>query len=256
MRADRGVLAIAIRTKLFVLLICGSALAASDDHAFTPIHKLQTWYTDRSLVDVEVVASQGPSDRAHFVEPKQSLKLRLERAYLNGIGWTEKPDYSSVDIEFDLPTMLPSALFIAPPSEVDKRGEDIKALTREEMGRRALIVRLNGQATAESLRRLSDRVQQCAGTRLDNGLYEWDSKNASCRNLHTPSASKQFVAEIEPGLFVKLPCSNALIGCSLSFPFAGFVASISFHRDHLAAWQDMIERATRFLRDKQYRGQP
>ncbi len=55
-----------------------SSLALSQP--FQPITKLTTWYTDRTPIDLEIVASMGQGNEAHLLQPERKLRFRLERA--------------------------------------------------------------------------------------------------------------------------------------------------------------------------------
>ncbi len=115
---------------------------AADGTPFSPARKLTTWYTDRTPIDIEVVATSGADPDARFLEPRRTLRLRLERAYVDSIGWRERPpyDYSSLALSFDRITGLPRALLQAPSEQVDKRGDDIPRLRHEELIRRTFVV--------------------------------------------------------------------------------------------------------------------
>src|SRR5205085_6769836 len=61
--------------------LIASEMFAADGTPFTPARKLTSWYTDRNPIDIEVVATSGADPDARFLQPRRTLRLRLERAY-------------------------------------------------------------------------------------------------------------------------------------------------------------------------------
>jgi len=59
-----------------------SSLALSQQ--FEPITKLTTWYTDRTPIDVEIVASKGQGNEAHLLQPERKTPFPASRrAYVS-----------------------------------------------------------------------------------------------------------------------------------------------------------------------------
>ena len=230
--------------------------ALADDRPFVPVRTLTSWYTDRRPIDVEIVASSGIANEINFIEPRQSLKLRLERAYLDDIGWNAKPAHSSAAISFDTVTGLPRSLFVAPPQQVEERGDNIVPLTHEESVRRTLNLRIDGHSSARTLRATSEKLDRCRGVQEGDGLFRF-AGNASgyCRLADARPRSTHYVAVLAGGESIKLTCNDLPIGCRMSFPFESFAPVVGFHRSRLSEWRKIIETATAFLNSKKYRQQ-
>ena len=221
---------------------------------FDPVRKLTTWYTDRNPIDVEVVATSGASPDARFLGPRRALGLRLERAYVGSIGWHEQPDYdySSLSMSFDAITGLPSALFSAPPLQVDKRGEDIPQLTHDESIRRTLIVNVDGHSTAENLKTNSKKLDRCRGAQERDDLFRLNDDGSTHCHLSSLIGKMNYVALLSADVSVQITCTDQAIGCRLMFPFDGFAPVVVFHRNRLGEWRSIIDEASAFLRAKKY----
>jgi hypothetical protein len=246
--AQSGILGLALIASGF-----GNEMFAADAPPFDPVRKLTGWYTDRNLVDVEVVATSGDSPDARFLQPRRALGFRLERAYVVSIGWREQPeyDYSRLSMMFDSVTGLPSVLFPARAQPVDKRGDDIPQLTHEESVRRTLIVNLDGSSTEENLKSNSAKLSLCRGAQEGDGLFRLNDDGSSYCHVSSLQGTN-YVAVLPDNVSVQLTCTDQAIGCRLKFPFEGFAPSVGFHRDHLADWKKVLDQASAFLRAKKY----
>jgi hypothetical protein len=145
--------------------ICIATVAMSftcSAQPFQPSSSLNSRYTSRNAVDVELFATEGVGNEAHLISPPQVLRLRLERAYLTNLLRTDYPPSSIALIGFDLPTGLPSALFQAPPEQVETRGDPIHHLAASEWASRAVNVSLIGGNLASGLDHASSKLRQCA----------------------------------------------------------------------------------------------
>jgi hypothetical protein len=220
---------------------------------FEPISQLKTWYTDRNPVDVEIFATTGEGSEARRLEPARSLRLRLERAYVDTISRIEQPSFSSVSLSFDLPTGLPSALFTAPPEQVELRGDPIRQLLNDEFASRALIILIESNISSDVLPRVSSELNRCKGSKRQDDLFLYDKdRDRSCLARSLGFGTK-YVAQLSEDTSLLIQCSDSLIGCKTHFPFDGFLLSVSFHESHLAHWREIVGRATEFLQSKQYR---
>jgi hypothetical protein len=240
---------------LIVILIFGVTQLSSIARAqpFEPISQLRTWYTDRNPVDVEISATTGQGSEARRLEPKRTLRLRLERAYVDTISRIEQPSFSSVSLSFDLPTGLPSALFTAPPEQVELRGDPIRQLLHDESASRTLIIRLNGSNSSDVLPRVSSELNHCKGGQRQNDLFLFDGERDPSCLAHSLAFGTKYVAQLSEDISLLIRCSDALIGCEMYFPFEGFLPSVSFHESHLARWREIVGKAAEFLQSKKYR---
>jgi hypothetical protein len=112
---------------------------------FEPISELTTWYTDRNPIDVEIFATTGEGREARRLDPERKLHFRLERAYVGLVFRIQQPPYSSVMMSIDMPTGLPSELLIAPPEQVEARGDEIPRLDHAASVKRTLNIVLGGE---------------------------------------------------------------------------------------------------------------
>lgn len=230
-----------------VLNLNSAALA----QAFQPIDKLTTWYTDRNPIDIEIVATTGQGPEARPLVPERILRFRLERAYVDNLFRTS--NFSSVSMSFDLPTGLPSSLFVASPEQVELRGNNITHLSRPEAGRRMINIRLEGNHSSDILKRISKELDVCRGDRRQDDLFLFNKdREKSCFGRSLGPAVK-YVGQFSEDISLLIECSDALTGCNVSFPFEGFLPSVSFHENHLPHWKEVIEQATAFLQSKEYR---
>jgi hypothetical protein len=219
--------------------------------AFQPVDKLTTWYTDRNPIDIEIVATTGQGAEARPLLPERVLRFRLERAYVGTVF--RRSNFSSVSLSFDLPTGLPSSLFMAPPEQVELRGNNIIHLSRPEAGRRMLNIRLESNHSNDILKRISSELNVCKGDKRQDDLFLYDKdRDKSCFGRSIGPATK-YVGQLSEDISLLIECSDALIGCRVSFPFEGFLPSASFHKSHLAHWKEVVEQATVFLQSKKYR---
>ena len=250
------------KSMIITIGLAAAFLAGSNGRAmaqdFAPIRKLTTWYTDRSLVDIEIVGSTSLLADSHRLEPERVLRFRLERAYVHTLIAQEQPGFEIVGFGFDTETGLADSLIVA----ASMRGRfqetipGIPDVSQSDRFRRTLMVSLRNDISADSVRQLSDGSAKCGGAPLEHGLlaYEWEGRRG-CRRPTYPRASK-YLARYENDLLLPIMCREESFrgfGCSLRFPFEGFGTGVTFHRDHLPNWREVIERASAFLRSKQYR---
>jgi hypothetical protein len=242
-------------SKLIVMLMFGvtqfSSIALTQP--FEPISALKTWYTDRNPIDVEIVASTGQGKEARRVEPERILRLRLERAYVDTIFRIERASFSSVLLSFDMPTNLPSALFTALPEQVELRGDPIRRLSSGESASRTLVILLESSNSSDVLPRISSELNRCRGGKRQDDLFLYDMERDHSCLAHSLAFGTKYVAQFSEEVSLLIRCSDALIGCEAYFPFEGFLPKLSFHKDHLTHWKQIIEKATEFLHSKQYR---
>jgi len=221
--------------------------AAAEGGPFNPIRKFSTWYTDRSPVDVEVVATSGPDSEAHFLEPRRTLRLRLERAYVDSIAWRERPpyDYSFVGLSFDMTTGLPAALFQAPPEQVDKRGDDISRIGHSALVRRTLNISIRGYSSANLLKANTPKLNRCRGKQEQDDLFSFQSNGSDCYRGIKPDPI--YIAVISADLSLQITCNDQPLGCRMAFPYGDFAPEVGFNRHRLYEWRSIVDRARAFL---------
>jgi len=237
--------------------VMAATMTESAAQPFNPIRALSTWYTDRTLVDIEVVGSTSLVPRLHRLEPERMLRFRLERAYVQFFGAQTDPGFELVTFSFDMETGLPESL-LAAVATIGRFHEDIPGVPRLpqfERLRRTLMISLKSDRSMESLQRLSDNLRKCRGTQVGGGLwaYEWKDR-ANCFRPAFPKGS-QYVASYNNELLLNIQCQEATdpgLGCAVRFPFEGFGVETTFHRDRLSGWREMIERASSYLQSKRY----
>jgi hypothetical protein len=224
---------------------------------FQPIRKVITWNTDRSLVDIEVVGSTSMLPDRHTLEPDRVLRFRLERAYVDTLLAERGPGFEIVMFAFDMETGLPASLILA-VSQGGRFHEDISGVphvSQVDRLRRTLLISLHSDDSAELLQRATEAIGKCRGAAIQDDLltFEWAGR-PNCRKPSFPKGA-QYVA-IHDDLMLHIECQEESfpgIGCNLRFPFEGFAARVTFHRDHLLRWREIVDRAARFLNSKQYR---
>jgi hypothetical protein len=226
---------------------------AATAQPFQPISQLSTWYTDRNPVDIEIIAYHGIGNERRRLEPERVLRLRLERAYLDLLIRNERPISTIAMLSFDLPTGLPSALFRAPPEQVERRGDAIRNLVgTTELASRMINISLEGDYTAEAFQRSSSELSMCKGEKLQEDLFLYDGmRDPSCRRRSIGGGTK-YVGKTTGSDWAFIECSNAMLGCKMRIPFEGFLPSVSFNETHLKNWKDIAEKITAFLQSKQY----
>lgn len=247
-----------VMTRLSVLIIM-STLGVTQlspiarTQPFEPVSQLTTWYTDRNPIDVEIIASTGQGKEARRVEPERILRLRLERAYVSTMFRIGRPSFSSVSLSFDMPTGLPSALFTAPPEQVQLRGDPIHQLPRVEFASRTLIILLESNNSSDVVPRVSSELNRCRGGKRQDDLFLYDKEQDHSCLARSLAFGTKYIAQVSEDVSLLIRCSDSLIGCETYFPFEGFLPSVSFHESHLAHWREIIGKATEFLQSKQYR---
>jgi hypothetical protein len=165
-----------------VFLMVNSAMAESSP--FNPIRKLSTWYTDRSLVDIEIVGSTSSSPELHRLEPERRLRFRLERAYVHTLSAERGPGFESVSFGFDPETQLPDSLILG-ASQGGRYREEIPGvpkLSMEERGRRRVVIRLRSERSAADITRRESRAGRLQGRAAGQPA------NLLCRRRPLPSA--------------------------------------------------------------------
>jgi hypothetical protein len=225
--------------------------------SFQPIRNLTTWYTDRRLVDIEIIGSTSLWPDRHQLQPERMLRFRLERAYVQTLIAERDPGFEIVNFSFDMETGLADALIIA-VSRGGRFHEDISGVPRmsqAERLKRGLLIALQSDEPAAALQRGSEGVAKCRGARITDDLLDYDWQGQSdCRRPSLPKGSR-YIA-VYNDLTLGIECREEKfrgIGCHIRYPFEGFAVKIGFHRDHLLKWREMIERTNEFLRSKQYR---
>jgi hypothetical protein len=253
------------RIKLSHVRVAGAFALLLSTHSFglaaepfKPSHKLTTWYTDRTPIDIEIVGSSSMLPEFHHLEPVRTLRFRLERAYVDFLVTKGEPGFDIVHFSFDMETGLPEALYFAVGNK-RRFHEDfagVPILPIAERARRTLNISLSSDESAAVLQRNSEVYRKkCQGTPAGNGLwvYEWKDRLESCVRVVYPNGVA-YLADFDGSLLL-IVCQEERFpgtGCTLHFPFKGFAVELSFHRDHLRDWRAMIGKANQFLLSKEY----
>ena len=240
-------------TIVAVLAVATSSLSWSSRSAsaqsFDPVGKLSTWYTDRNSIDIEITAANGAGNEARPLDPPRVLRLRLERAYVHTL--ISKPSISIVGLSFDLPTGLPSALFTAPPEQVDVRGDPIRQLSHSEAIARMINVVVESNISGESMGGASAKISKCKGAEIQSDLLAFDKDRDRACKIWSLFSGAKYVGHLSENNWLFILCTNSPIGCTVRFPFEGFFPSVSFNVRHLSQWRTIIEKATAFLKSKE-----
>jgi hypothetical protein len=231
-----------------VVFVTMSLLSVSN---FNPVRRLTTWYTDPTLIDIEVVSSPNPPDN---FDSKRILRFRIERAFVQFLLPGE-PTF--VHFGFDMDTGIPSSLFSATnKDEYRERYPDVPNISEQERLVRLLNLTVESDQSALSLKKTSARLLKCAGRQTESDLlfYEASDRNG-CRAPSYPKGSRH-IAKFNDDLLLQIQCKEPEFpgtGCDFHFPFEGFGVRVSFHQSHLSHWRDVVDSATKFLKSKQYR---
>jgi hypothetical protein len=225
---------------------------------FNPVRQLTTWYTDQGLIDIEIVGSSSLQPDAHRLEPDRLLRLRLERAYVQTLLTQSDRGYEIVRLAFDSETSLASALLTA-ASRQGRFHEDIAGvpkLAHRAVLQRTLLLSLRSDVSSALVERSSASIGRCRGAPLGNDLFAYvtDGQGGCARSSRRQAT--HYVAQ-HGDLLLSIACSDTRpnhLGCKLQFPFEGFGVEMTFHIEHLSAWHALVERATAFLKSKQYQG--
>jgi hypothetical protein len=222
---------------------------------FQPVRKVTTWYTDRSLVDIEIVGSTSLVPDTHRLEPDRVLRFRLERAYIHSLLAKAEPGFEIILLGVDWDSGLPSSLIVATSSNGRFREEikDVPRLSNNERSRRSLEVEISSDHAAAALVKGSAVWRTCQGSNIGNDLftYEWEGRR-DCRRA--PTLLERKIAAYDNDLALRVDCADGRMGhtCHLAFPFEAFAVKVSFHRDHLPRWRQVVDFTRAFLKSKQY----
>ncbi|MBR0844637.1 hypothetical protein JQ607_30940 [Bradyrhizobium liaoningense] len=240
-------------TVVTILALAASSLSwpsrSASAQTFDPVSKLTTWYTDRNPIDIEITAAVGVGDEARPIDPPRVLRLRLERAYVHSL--IGKPPISIVGLSFDLLTGLPSALFTAPPEQVDARGDPIRQIAHTEAITRTINVVVESNFSSESMRGASAKISKCKGAEIQSDLLAFDKDRDRTCTVWSLISGTTYVGHLSENNWLFIHCSSVPIGCTVRFPFGGFFPSVSFNERHLSHWKAIIEKATEFLKSKE-----
>jgi hypothetical protein len=227
-------------------------VSASD---FNPVRNLTTWYTDRTPIDIEIVSSPDPTTGADNFDSKRTLRIRVERAFVQMLLARRT---TFVHFGLDMETGIASSRFSATSNDGRSRESfpDVPEIPPQERLTRLLNLTIASDHSARSLQRISARLQKCAGKPIESDLLSYEvSDQNGCRRSSYPNGSR-YIAKFDGDLLLQVECQKPSFpgtGCHLNFPFEGFAVRVSFHRNHLARWRDVVDRAASFLKSNEYR---
>jgi hypothetical protein len=254
--------ALFIAAPILISLSLWSLAAEGETSAKSPFNPLREhpygkplWLsTDRRSVDIEIIGSTSRLPDIYRLEPERTLRFRLERAYVRYLVAEKTPGLEAVTFAVDMETGLPSYLFdvVSFTDRFHQNIPGIPVVSRADRARRELRISLKSDSAAKWLSSTSDKLKPCRGAEVGPDLqrYEWkDRGGCSGRGGGTEA---RYVASYND-LFLNLKCTDPWIAsCSFPFPFEGFAVEVSFHRDHLLKWREMIKNAESFLQSKKY----
>jgi hypothetical protein len=193
----------------------------------------------------------------YTLEPDRVLRFRLERAYVDTLLAERGPGFEIVRFAFDMESGLADSLIIA-VSHGGRFHEDIPGvphLSQADRLKRSLLIGLQSDEPAAALQHGSEGIAKCRGAQITDDLlvYDWQ-RQTDCRRPAFPKGSL-YVA-VYRDLMLRIECQEEDfpgLGCHILYPFKGFAVKVSFHRDHLLKWREVIDHADEFLNAKQYR---
>jgi hypothetical protein len=195
--------------QLFVLFLVDIG-APAFSQSFAPARDLKLWYTDRTLIDIEVVGSTSMLSDSHRLLPEHVLRLRLERAFVRTLTANAQPGYEIVSLAFDMPTGVADSLIVAASqSSASRDGQgDVPALTQSERAKRSLRITLQSNRLASALEAASANVGNCAGVAVEGALRRYEHKDRS--NCTSPSrpTSTRYVADYDGKLSIVVECRD------------------------------------------------
>jgi hypothetical protein len=254
-RAGRNMIRLLIEATLVLALTALGAMPAISQ-PFQPIRKLTTWYTDRSLVDIEIVGSTSLLSDSHRLEPGRVLRLRLERAYIQTLLAERGPGFEIVSIAFDMESGLADSLIVAAsPGRFSEHIPGVPVVSQSERMRRTIVLSIQSDHSAATLQDASEVIAKCRGAPIADLLwtYEWQGRT-DCSRSSFPNGVR-YVAAYRDDLMIQIECQGSAfpsIDCGLLLPFEGFGVKVMFHPEHLQEWRVVMEHATAFLKSKQY----
>jgi len=237
---------------LCILASFQSISIGNADQQFHPLREKLGWSTSRELVDIEITRSTGvlPSDRT--VIKDQSLRLRLERAYISIFLTNAEPGSETLSMAVNRPTGLPNAL-IETVSIRDRFHQEILGipiLTQEERIAQVVNIRIRSTASSANLLDLLAKSQSCITSPSKDGLAVIEpGKAPQCRRSAWPTGEKWLASAVE-GARAIIECHEARIGCSLSMPFRQFEVKATFHRSNFKDWREIMSFVDSFLTSK------
>jgi hypothetical protein len=247
-----------VSSLLFFLTILASAMNDGSAMAqpFKPIRELSSWYTDRSLIDIEIIGSTSLLPDSHRLEPDRVLRFRLERAYVQTLITQSSPGYELVSLALDSETGLAESLLTASANR-GQYHEDIPgvpALPRAEILQGGIRLSLRSDLSRSGVEARSERTKQCLGAPLDDGLIAYKPQQKPGCFLPSYRRGRQYAAQYGD-LLLKIECEDEdprRRACKTQFPFESFGVDITFHIGKLPKWRALIEQAAAFLKSKQF----
>ena len=148
-------------------------------------------------------------------------------------------------------TGLPTALFQAPPEQVDKRGDDISRIGHSALVRRTLNVTIQGHVSAGLLQANTPKLNRCRGKPQQADLFSFEYDGSNCYRGIQPDPT--YVAVLSDGLSLQIVCNDSPLGCHMRFPYGDFAPEVGFSPDHLFEWKAIVDRVRAFLDAKMYK---
>jgi hypothetical protein len=236
-------------------LVCSGAVA---DQAFTPVRtKLLGPFTDRDLVDIEIVGSNSLLPNRHKLQPERVLRLRLERAFIGNFLTKDAPGFSILNLRIDRPTGLPTVLI----DIVGLRGRfhqdipGIPVLRPEERIGRNVSLTIQSDHSAGPFSEYSKGAAKCIREPSGDDLWEMKLDAVSwlgpCSRSIYPNARK-WLGRLPDGSSLIITCqSQQNAPCSTKFIFERFSVEMNFHQSVLNQWKELIAFSQAFLKSKQ-----
>ena len=257
MTAMRTLGIVALGFSRLIGVVAFALMPTANASNFNPVRSLTTWYTDRTPIDIEVVSSPDASTGVDKFDSKKLLRFRLERAFVHDL-LTLHSNLTIVRFGLDMDTGLPDSLLTAASDKgrYQERISDVPIVPFLERLTRTLIITIESDSSAQTLQRVSSRLQKCAGEPTDIDLLTFKVADGSgCLRSAYPGGTLH-IAKYDDNLLLQIECHEPGfrgIGCRLRFPFEGFSVEVVFHRNHLSRWREVVDRAASFLKSKQYR---
>src|SRR4051812_49029904 len=156
-----------------VLAMNGGSVMAQP---FKPIRELSSWYTDRRLIDIEIIGSTSLVPDSHRLEPDRMLRFRLERAYVQTLLTESSPGYELVSLALDSETGLAESLLnaVANRGRYHEHIPGVPTLSRAEILQAGIQLSLRSDLSRTGVDARSERTKQCVGAPLDDDLITYE----------------------------------------------------------------------------------
>lgn len=251
---------VAVRSLIAIVCVIVGILLISDcafaDQPFQPVRENLRWSTDRKLVDIEVVRTAGVLPSSRTVVEGQSLRLRLEHAYISSYLTKDKPRQDILMLAVNRENLVPDALItvVSDPGRFHQDISGVQALSRDERIRQVVQLEIESNYSSTAFQELLDKTRSCFAT-FENpatarlSRIEAKKNISQCRQSSWPGGER-WLASDQSGPRAIIDCHDVLIGCSMRMPYKYFEVKASFSQGNLEKWREILSFVESFLDSK------